>query len=124
MRATILFALAGAGAAAMHVATATDGTVREWRQTVPLAALIGAALGLGFPRVAPGRPGALRGALLGCGALMLFAVLFALGHAVISRAGPAEAVATGLRSLRAMLGATGFGALALAALAGHLAARR
>lgn len=119
----LLFALAAVGAAALHVLLETPGAVREWRQTLPLAAVLGAALGLWL------RP---RGALAGIGAgvigMGLFAVAFGAGHGLIEAvAGAADplrqaADAAG-RVYAAAYGPTGAGLLALCAVAGWLAGR-
>ena len=93
----------------------TPGELRDWRQTLPLAALVGAALGW------IGRPASAKaGAALAAAALAAFAVLFALGHVAISGGDILGAVAD---AALALFGAGGASALALGALAGWAAGR-
>jgi len=114
-RAAQSFALAGAGAAALHVALETPGDLRDWRQTLPLAAGLGAGAGwVAAPK------GALSGALTAAGGLIAFAALFALGHAAISGGGATAAFFTAAAALSGPVGAA---ALALGALAGWMAGR-
>ncbi len=118
----LLFALAAAGAAAFHVLTETQGAMRDWRQTLPLAAVLGAALGLWL------RP---RGALAGIGAGVVgmgaFALAFAAGHGLIEAAGGADPMRAGAaaagRVFAVAYGRTGLALLALCAVAGWLAGR-
>jgi hypothetical protein len=118
-RAAALFALAGAGAAAVHVLTETPGALRDWRQTLPLAGLLGALLGwFGFdaPRGLLG--GAMRSAALVIVGLAAFTLVFATGHAVISGVdgfGPTLG-----RTASTLIGPTGAASLALGTLAGAL----
>lgn len=114
-RAALLFALAGAGAAALHVMIETPGALRDWRQTAPLALVLGAALGwIAAPASAR------RGALTALTGLVAFAAAFALGHAAISGEDPA---ASFRRAAGAALGPGGAAALALGALAGWASGR-
>ncbi len=114
-RAALLFALAGAGTAALHVTLETPGALRDWRQTLPLAAMLGGALGwLAAP------VGAMRGALTAAGGIAAFAALFALGHAAISGGATSAAF---IAAAAALIGPGGAAALALGALAGWAAAR-
>ena len=114
-RAAALFALAGMGAAALHVTLETPGALRDWRQTLPLAAALGAGLGwVAAPE------SAVRGALTAAGGLIAFAALFVLGHAAISGGG---ATAAFLAATAALSGPVGAAALALGALAGWMAGR-
>jgi hypothetical protein len=93
----------------------TPGDLRDWRQTVPLAALIGAALGW------TGRPVTARaGFALAALALAAFAGLFALGHVLISAAPPMDALGA---SATALIGPAGGAALVLGAAAGWAAGR-
>ena len=116
------FALAAAGAAALHVATETPGAMRDWRQTLPLAAVLGAALGLWL------RP---RGWLAGLGAAVVgmgaFAAVFAAGHGAIEAAGGADplraAAGAAGRVFAVAYGPTGLALLVLCGLAGWLAGR-
>lgn len=114
-RAAALFALAGVGAAALHVTLETPGALRDWRQTLPLALALGGALGwIARPRGARG------GMLAAAGGLAGFAVVFALGHAAISGG---DAVAALRGTAGALAGPVGAAALALGALAGWIAGR-
>jgi hypothetical protein len=116
-RGAALFALAGAGAAAVHVLTETPGALRDWRQTLPLAALLGALLGwFGFAAPQGRLAGAKRGAALVIGGLAAFTLVFATGHALISGShgfGPSLG-----RTAAAVISPTGVAALALGMLAG------
>jgi hypothetical protein len=111
-RAALAFAAVGAAAAAVHVLTDTPGNVRDWRQTLPLAAVLGAALGAGL-RPASAASG-LAAAVLGMAG---FAVVFALGHGLIDGGGAAEAFD---RAARALVAPAGACALGFAAVAGWL----
>jgi hypothetical protein len=115
-RAALAFGAAGLLAGAFHVLAETEGALRDWRQTVPLAAAVGAALGAGFP---PRGHGAVHGALLAAAGLAGFAGLFAIGHALISGGGWGAL----WRALAVAAGPTGLAAVALGALAGWLARR-
>ena len=122
-RAARAFAVAGAAAAAVHVGLETDGALREWRQTLPLAAVLGALTGWAA------RPsGAIRGAVAAVVAMAVFAAVFALGHAAIEAgrgaADPlAEAWASAGRVVATLAGPTGATGIALGALAGLLLRR-
>lgn len=117
-RRAALFALVGAVAAAVHVLLETPGAVRDWRQTLPLAAAVGAALGGLTPSVAGRRRGALLGLALAMVGMAGFALLFVASHSAISGfAGAAQAWG---RTLSAFFGPTGLAALATAAFAGAL----
>lgn len=84
-KAGLAFAAAGAAAAALHVGLDTPGALRDWRQTLPLAAALGFALGAAL------RPaGAARGALTALAGMLGFAAVFAAGHGVIEAARGAE----------------------------------
>lgn len=111
------FAAAGAVAACVHVVTETPAELRDWRQTVPLAALVGAALGAVAP---PRGHGGVHGAMLAAAGFVGFAVLFAVGHGLISGGGWAAL----WRALSAAAGPTGLAALALGTVAGALSTRR
>ncbi|MGF1658600.1 MAG: hypothetical protein ACFCUS_04175 [Rubrimonas sp.] len=114
-RAAALFGAAGLLAACAHVAVETPGALRDWRQTVPLAGLTGAALGW------IGRPASAKaGAALAAAALAAFAALFALGHVAISGG---DLIGSAADAARALFGAGGAAALALGALAGWAAGR-
>lgn len=128
-RGALALALAGMGAAAAHVLVETPGEARDWRQTLPLAALVGAVLGrFGLaPRLRAGRGRAARaaGAALAAGGLAAFAAVFAGGHVAIETARGAEAgwAESLARAVAAVAGPGGLAALAFAALAGWLAGR-
>jgi len=122
-RAALAFAAAGAAAAAVHVLADTPAALRDWRQTLPLAAAVGAALGAAL------RPAGWRaGALAGLAGLAAFAALFALGHGAVAAAqGGAfanEALQALGRTLALILGPAGLATPALAALAGAWVAWR
>lgn len=122
-RAALLFGLAAMAAAAVHVAVDTPGAMRDWRQTLPLAAILGAGLGWAMaPR------GAARGALLAVWGFAGFAAVFALGHGLIEAARGAEGpVALAGRAfgqaILSAFGPTGAAALGLGALAGWACGR-
>jgi hypothetical protein len=115
-RAALAFGTAGLLAGVFHVIAETDGALRDWRQTVPLAAVVGAALGAAFP---PRGQAAVHGALLAAAGFVGFAVLFALGHELISGGGWGAL----WRALGVAAGPTGLAAVALGAAAGWLARR-
>jgi hypothetical protein len=114
----LLFALAGAVAAAAHVLAETPAELRDWRQTLPLAAAVGAAFGGAFrPRGAGG------GGVLAAAGLFCFALVWAAGHALIE--GSLSAFGAGLAgALRDLAGAGGAAALAAGTAAGWAAGRR
>lgn len=116
LRAALAFSVAGLAAASLHVIVETPGALRDWRQTLPLAALVGALLGA-IP--SPRRRGAAEAVLLGGGiavaGLMGFAAAFAIGHGLISGGSVLGAFS---RSISAMAGTTGLAAVGAAMLAG------
>lgn len=117
VRSALIFGLAGAGAAVAHVLADTPAEMRDWRQTLPLAFLLGAAAGgLLRPR------SAVSGALVAAAACLDFAILFAAGHALIQR--DAAAFVPGLMgALGGLAGAGGAAAIALGAVAGWACGR-
>ena len=116
-RAALAFGAAGALAAAVHVLTETPGELRDWRQTLPLATLVGAALGAALRPV-----GWRAGLAAGFGGLVAFMAAFALGHGMIAAAQGGAFVNQALQALGRMLavvlGPTGLATAALAAAAG------
>jgi hypothetical protein len=95
----------------------TPAELRDWRQTVPLAAALGALVGaLLSPR------GWAFGALAAAAACLDFAILFGAGHALIAR--DLAAFWPGLLgALAGLVGAGGVAAVALGGLAGWACGR-